>query len=486
MILSKIKIPSLVIYCLLFVTAFLFVLFFSCTTSPFYEHYPFWFHGDSGIFQEMGVCILQGGTPYVDLFDHKGPILWFLQALGIWISPNWGLMALQSFFLFATLILWYKTIRLYIEKKWVIILILGLGIFFLMCFYMRGNLCEEWSLPFISWPIYIYSKRHKKSSILSISDSFIVGLCVGILALIRMNNMAPFLGFVLWFYIIQIKESKWKQLIHSSLAMIVGVIVIFIPCILYYYCKASWYGVEEMLFGTFGFNFNYISDHKDWGIVQWIQYNIPIAGLLLITCLCITKNYSGITIPTIISFIITYLTFGNRMFYHYIMIFIPLSIVTLCLLFKSYSKIGFIILGVVIIQGGIVGYNAIDCLAHRLLGNPVNTELNDGFHRFVNSIHTEERKSIYNKGLNHMGPGLFADENIIQCNRFIYKQHYELSPRLRKYQESHDIKYLKPVWVLTQSLKPITTDSYLLSNYSICDSIPGGEFEPIWCWKRNQ
>lgn len=75
-------------YVILLFAAVLFLFLFSCTTSPLYEHHPFWFRGDCGIFQEIGVYLIHGGTPYVDLFDHKGSLLWFIQALGIWISPR--------------------------------------------------------------------------------------------------------------------------------------------------------------------------------------------------------------------------------------------------------------------------------------------------------------------------------------------------------------------------------------------------------------
>ena len=145
-----------------------------------------------------------------------------------------------------------------------------------------------------------------------------------------------------------------------------------------------------------------------------------------------------------------------------------------------------IILGIVIIQCFIVGYSAIDCLAHRVLGKPANTELNDGFHKFVSSLTPEERKSIYNENLNHIGPGMFAKENICQCNRFLYKHHYESSPRLREYYKAHNLVNLQPIWVLTQSPRPETTDEYLTTHYAIADSIPGSEFDPIWCWKKTK
>ena len=229
---------NLLTYGILFLVAFLFVFLFSCTTSPLYEHHPFWFHGDSGIFQEMGVCLVQGGTPYVDLFDHKGPILWFIQALGIWISPRWGIMILQSISLFCTLVLWYKTAFLIIEKRWVSFAISLSGLLFLMAFYQRGNLCEEWCLPFISLPIYLYfyrwRKKHTPHPLYSTLDSFIIGLCVGVIAMIRLNNMAPIIGFVLWDFIMCLKHKEYKKLWTNISAICAGTVLIFLGCALFY------------------------------------------------------------------------------------------------------------------------------------------------------------------------------------------------------------------------------------------------------------
>ena len=83
-------------YLLIFFIAFTFVLFNSATTSI-----KFNYEGcDSSVFKMMGYVITEGGVPYVDYFDHKGPILYFINALGEIISPQWGLFLIQIIFCF--------------------------------------------------------------------------------------------------------------------------------------------------------------------------------------------------------------------------------------------------------------------------------------------------------------------------------------------------------------------------------------------------
>ena len=484
---KNVTFPNWATYGILFIAAFLFVFLFSCTTSPLYEHHPFWFHGDSGIFQEMGVCLSQGGTPYVDLFDHKGPILWFIQALGVLISPRCGIMMLQTLFLFVTLILWYKSVHILTQKQLPSILTSFLGLFFLMAFYQRGNLCEEWSLPFISMPIYLYLFRWRADSSYKHIDCFIIGLCVGVLAMIRLNNTAPIIGFVFWHFICCIKAKDYRRLRTDTALMCGGIALIIIICAIFYLLKAGWNGVYEMIYGTFIFNFLYFEDKHTHPFISVIQhYILPVVFTLTsVTLLFKNKNAASINTPCIISYIITIFAIGSFEFWHYMMVFIPLFVLTSGLTIHGKKILGYILLGCIIVFSGFIGYDAADVLLFRLRGKKANTEINDGFHRFISSLSSNERKSIYNAGLNHMGAGLFADENIYQCNRIIYKGHTTISKRLQEYEATHGIKELQPTWILTQSPRPEEADEYMITHYTLADSIPGGEFDPIWCWKKN-
>ncbi len=477
-------------YGILFLAAFLFVFLFSFTTSPFFEHYQFW-TGDSGIFQEMGICLAQGGTPYLDIFDHKGPVLWFIQAFGYKISPCWGHMILQTISLFCTLVLWYNIVHILTKKIISSIIITLSGLLFLMAFYERGNLCEEWSLPFISLPIYLYFRRlelnnHEKP-IYTRFDSFCLGLCVGIIAMIRLNNTAPLIGFTFWHLLLCIKNKEYKRLWTDVMIICSGMMVVFTICSVFYFIKANWNGVYEMFYGTFIFNTIYIEIGLP-PVKKYYNYILPLTFIIISIFYIFHKKIpKGISIALFISYIITFISIGRWGYKHYMIIFIPLFLVSICALFKIVTQwIPVIFIFFFIIINSInLGYKSIDLLAFRLKRKQANTELMDGFHKFINSISPSEQKRIYNNGLNYLGASLFANENIYQYNRIIYDSHINLSPRIKAYIKKHGIKELQPIWVLTQSPRPETNDEYMATHYTLADSIPGGEFDPIWCWKRN-
>ena len=108
--------------------SFCMLLFFSTSTSPLYENY---YEDDSAIFILMGKAIVNGSVPYRDIFDHKGPILFWIQALGqlLWEGRN-GIFIIQLLMLTITNIILYKIASFFCNKKHAIIsVIVSMGIF---------------------------------------------------------------------------------------------------------------------------------------------------------------------------------------------------------------------------------------------------------------------------------------------------------------------------------------------------------------------
>ena len=136
------------------------MLLASSFTSPLY---PWDYGGDSAIFSLVGQGITQGKFLYVDLFDHKGPVLFFIEALGDLLCGRTGIWLVQCIFGVINLLILYFSwllIRIKQEKCALIdcsaIFIAGYSIFFYT--FERGNLSEEYSLPFISICIYFFIK----------------------------------------------------------------------------------------------------------------------------------------------------------------------------------------------------------------------------------------------------------------------------------------------------------------------------------------
>ena len=89
-------------------------LLFAWSVSPLYVNEG----GDSALFKIIGQGILNGKLPYRDLFDHKGPVIFYLNACGLGLAGGKvGLLVLNALVLTATLCLVYRISRLFSSAK---------------------------------------------------------------------------------------------------------------------------------------------------------------------------------------------------------------------------------------------------------------------------------------------------------------------------------------------------------------------------------
>lgn len=121
---------------------------------------------DANTYLTMGRGLLQGAVPYRDLFDHKGPLLYLLYALGALLHPGgfYGVFLLQIFSLAGTLWAMYQTARLYAPEPLPALLAAAtLPVFLLSAgvYYLPENLdygggsAEEFCLPFFAAALWL-------------------------------------------------------------------------------------------------------------------------------------------------------------------------------------------------------------------------------------------------------------------------------------------------------------------------------------------
>lgn len=471
-----------IMICLLL--AYLFVLLCSTTTSPLYLSNPYWYIGDSGIFQEMGLVIAHGGVPYVDVFDHKGPVLFFIQALGLLINEYWGIFVLQGISLSVTLWIWYKMISLFQKNIWIKFGIIFIALLFLLGYCERGNLCEEWSLPYISISIYQFLKHWPEGMRLSGKEWFIVGLCTCTIIFIRANNIAPILGFAIYSISIEV-VSKEKVVLQHMLMGLFGCVLVagfWIFFFLLYYGKDA---LSWMLYGSFLFNFEYIQKGRSVGTWYDILYYVSILAFAILTFFSARKNRTYPVLPILISYAITIFAIGSNKFIHYLIIFIPLFIVTIMMLDKIRWNYA-LLLGLALFQALYMGKSEADVVLVRLLKDtPVRTSMSD-FNRFLSSLPKEELFDIYNYYA--LPTQYFAEKKVVHRNRCVMETHALHSSRLRQKEKEDGLIEKSPTWLLAPMdySKLNSVDyAFVLANYILKDSIVGyDDCGFVYCYKK--
>ena len=128
-----------------------FLLRFSYSTSFLWPGYCGY---DSAIFQTIGKYWAQGSVPYRDLFDHKGPLIFFIDMLGYWLHGRAGILVPQTVSLAATLFFLYKLGRVYLPRPGAV-LAAGVALVYLARTFDEGNMTEEYALPFIAASLWL-------------------------------------------------------------------------------------------------------------------------------------------------------------------------------------------------------------------------------------------------------------------------------------------------------------------------------------------
>lgn len=448
---------------LLFIVSFVFVTLFSRSTSFLYV-----FEGaDPSIFKQMGRAILKGKTIYIDYFDNKGCLLYFIHALGLWLGGNIFLLLMQVCSLTITLYTWDKILALYQNQSQRIIC-LGIILLLLLCFYGAGDQTQEWCLLFISYPLLVYFKSYKSNKEILPIQWILIGLCFGVITFIQVNNACAFLGFVAYLWILYFQKKDFRKLFLSIGCFVAGWLIIALPCVLYFYTVAGKQGIYEMVYASFLSNFEYMGIQKYRSWIYWLPYSLFLISFFALSILCFRKK-KDILIPLLISFFLFLLTFGKLCNSFYLMAILPLCVVGMAFFsIEKRKRLKSSLLGLAfvsaIVSGSMVFFHFVNDL---VLQHEKEVIIYRDFHRCIENIPESERDSIFNYNLFWHGYGMMQHENLLQCNRVSIA--YDL-PTLMKEESSRP--FVSPKWImLSFNMKYYQEDAYfILNNYELVET----------------
>ena len=122
-------------------------LLIATSSSPLYAA-NFW--TDTNIYFTIGRGMTRGLMPYRDLFDHKGPLLFMLYALGAAISDTSfiGVFILETLSLAAAVYAGWRTVSLFGEGRLTLLSMPILAAVVCCCTaFTQGGSAEEFALP---------------------------------------------------------------------------------------------------------------------------------------------------------------------------------------------------------------------------------------------------------------------------------------------------------------------------------------------------
>ncbi len=301
-----------------------------CNTCPFFKISQ---GRDASVFLYIGREMLHGKIPYVDLFDHKGIILYLIQYIGFLLSvPGTysGVWFIEWLGLFITVIFMYKTVRMLSTSKFASYLILLIIVFiYTSRYYEGGNLTETYALPWIAMAVYIYLKFFMISHYRPIE---VVALGVGcaVVAFLRVNMIGLWLAFTPLVIFFLMKERRFSEIIRCISWFVGGLAIVCIPLGIYFILTDS---LGDMLKYYIQFNMSYTGSRAS-AANQLNAILVLGSGLHIITAIFAVMTYRYIRFKKVFwinmwGLVISmyFVAMSGRPYGHYGLILVPLLLI---------------------------------------------------------------------------------------------------------------------------------------------------------------
>lgn len=279
---------------------------------------------DSSVFKTVALYMDEGYMPYKDTFDHKGPLIYLYNWIGMQISYWRGIWVIEFLSLTSTFLIFYKIARLFCNRKFSILTLLIVTVP-LNLYFDGGNMSEEYALPYIAAALYIFID-YFLNNIINRKRLIICGLSFGAVCLLRINMIPVWIVFCIAVLIDCLRLKNYKKIGYFISYFLIGIGIICIPILMWLICRGAF---VEFINDYFLFNFMY--SESSTGLDRWETFlfflNTPfiLAACVATACLCNTsKKYFNYAYGISIIVTLIMISMSGRKYGHYGMILIPL------------------------------------------------------------------------------------------------------------------------------------------------------------------
>lgn len=208
---------------------------------------------DGGFFLYVGKAIKSGAQLYIDIWDSKGPMIFWINALGVGSDyTRWGVFFIQLCFQTTALFIAYWVIK----RLYGILPALGtvlIGALLLNLVIGPGNSTEEYSLLF-TWvsiaALVLLMTMEKKT----FWPFFFMGVSIIFNFLLRANNIGTQIIVILVAFFYVYTKGKNTKFWQPVAYLIVGALTVAIPVSLYFIINGSF---KAMIDASIIYNFSY-------------------------------------------------------------------------------------------------------------------------------------------------------------------------------------------------------------------------------------
>lgn len=317
----------------------------------------FWNSGktmtDSSVFLTVGRQIKNGEMPYLDTFDHKGPLMYLINYAGIMIEDISGVFIFEFLAVFISLFFMYKIMRIKVSSCWrsavfAVILFTPFVTFYLSDY---GNLVEQYALPFISFSLYVLLKHSFKTRV-SNMEIMLVGLSFASVLLLRANMVGIWGVFCFGIVLKNIWNKDFSELGKNILYFCLGSLIIIIPITIWLLANGAF---EAFIDVYIKFNLEYSGEGIRYifsAILSFFNNVILLLGFALTVYYAFRREYKYEMCIYLLAYIVVLVAtcMSGHTYPHYGMVLVPLSAFPFALLIgkieetKRFDSVGIILL----------------------------------------------------------------------------------------------------------------------------------------------
>lgn len=232
---------------------------------------------DPGVFLYIGRKILSGSIPYRDLWDHKPPLIYYINAFGLLLSgqSRWGVWFIEVASLFAAIVLSFKS---FAKSLGSVPAFFGTGswLISLPLILKEGNYTEEFALPFQFAALYLFQIARfeiepRKSRWLWLG----LGISTAFAFLARPNLVGTGTAIVLTLLCLGLSHHNLQETIRKLGIIASGFALITIPVALYFLANNA---LDDLWDAVFLYNFSYVQDRISSDQLAAISAGITALG----------------------------------------------------------------------------------------------------------------------------------------------------------------------------------------------------------------
>ncbi len=209
---------------------------------------------DSGVFLYIGWRILNGELPYRDVWDHKPPIIFYINALGLAFSggSRWGVWLIELICLMLASFIGYKIMR---KALGTFPAVCSTLLWLLTLFFVidGGNLTTEYTLP-LQFAAWLLSMSIFEKPYCCHWQWMLLGFLGAIAFYTKQTAIGIWISIILYLILYRVRSNQLKKLLFEVLNFCFGFIAVSISWIIFFYLMG---GLFHFWSAAFDFNFVY-------------------------------------------------------------------------------------------------------------------------------------------------------------------------------------------------------------------------------------